>query len=106
MDVIEEDQPPNDSTPFTTPQHYEDLSNNILLPTTVTDEVALLANTPNHAATYVALSITTFIVAKSLLRQVAPRNAKVQGPGTVWKWVNTANSMVHSLVTGVGAVVW
>lgn len=70
------------------------------------DEVQGIASSPNHALTYVCLSIGSFLLSKSILTGSAPPQAKCQGPSTVWKWVNTANSLVHSVVTGIGSAIW
>ncbi|ODM97209.1 TLC domain-containing protein 2 [Orchesella cincta] len=69
------------------------------------DEVVELEGVPNPAISFVLLAMGWFVLSKSALRSVAPKEARNQGPVTVWKWVNTANSLVHSFVTGIGALV-
>ncbi|CAL8090955.1 unnamed protein product [Orchesella dallaii] len=69
------------------------------------DEVVALEGVPNPALSFVLLSMGWFVISKSILRTLAPQQARVQGPVTVWKWVNTANSLIHSFFTGFGALV-
>ncbi|XP_063221074.1 TLC domain-containing protein 2-like [Bacillus rossius redtenbacheri] len=58
--------------------------------------------TPNLGYVWASVSTVAFITTNLLLRSVVPqsaRNTKQQE----WKWRNTANSFLHSVITGIWA---
>ena len=59
----------------------------------------------NYAPVWSLLSLAVFGVTNLLLRPLTPDSARENAAQT-WKWRNTANSMLHSALTGVWALVW
>jgi len=65
-----------------------------------------LVEGPNMGYAYSALSATAFAgVNALLLRRVVPRSAR-NSAQQEWKWRNTANSLLHSFLTGTWALYW
>lgn len=58
----------------------------------------------NYAPVWSLLSLAVFGVTNLLLRPLTPDSARENAAQT-WKWRNTANSMLHSALTGVWALV-
>jgi len=51
------------------------------------------------------ISFCIFHKSRSLLNELGiPESVALQGKVTKWKWVNTANSLLHSIVTGMGSL--
>ena len=59
----------------------------------------------NWSPVWCVASTIFFTVTKSGFSTVVPAKVASQGPVTTWKWINIMNSFLHSLITGVGALI-
>jgi hypothetical protein len=53
-----------------------------------------------------AVSFVGFTLTHVLLRPLTPASVLKSGAQTTWKWRNTCNSLVHSILTGIWAMLW
>lgn len=68
----------------------------------------LYANETSEKNFYNVVVATSFLVfnlnALLILPKLAPNSAR-KTPGQLWKWRNIANSLIHSILSGVGAMI-
>lgn len=72
---------------------------------TFEDQVALIQHEVNWAPAWIAGASVLFGITRLLLSAIVPSKVVAQGPTTVWKWKNIANSLLHSVTTGTGAMI-
>lgn len=57
----------------------------------------------NYGPVWTAASFGFFALTHTLLKSITPKSA-LGSTSQAWKWRNVANSLVHSAVTGIWAV--
>jgi len=70
------------------------------------DDVEIVSQDFNWSPVWCLMSLGGFYASKQILSHHVPANVASQGSKTAWKWVNIANSLIHSLITGIGALIW
>ena len=69
------------------------------------DQVALIKDEVNLAPVWIAGASVLFGITRLALSGIVPSKVVTQGAVSTWKWKNIANSLLHSVITGSGAIV-